>query len=156
MGAKIETHVASDAWEPAGDLVVKGCELKGTVVEGDEIPNLIDELPLVAVAGALAAGETEIRDAAELRVKESDRIAAMATGLQTMGVTVEERPDGMRVRGGKPIRGGGVVDSRGDHRIAMALSVLALFADGPVTVRNTACVDTSYPGFHRQLTEVAV
>ena len=156
MGAEIGTHVATDAWEPVGDLVVKGRELKGTVVAGDEIPNLIDELPLVAVAGALAAGETEIRDAAELRVKESDRIAAMATGLQTMGVTVEERPDGMRVRGGKPIRGGGVVDSRGDHRVAMALCVLALFADGPVTVRNTACVDTSYPGFHRQLTEVAV
>lgn len=152
MGANIECEIYEDRvqgseWEPAGDLTVRGGTLEGTVVEGDEIPNLIDELPLVAVAGALAGGETVIRDAAELRVKESDRIRTTADALRAFGMAVEEYPDGLRIAGGRTVRGGGQVDSGGDHRIAMAAAVLGLFADAPVGIRGTACISTSYPGF---------
>jgi len=150
MGAEVNVAAARGAdseWEPRGDVTVRGGRLDGTEVGGDEIPNLIDELPLVAVLGAMAAGRTVIRDAAELRVKESDRIRAMAAGLAAFGVPVEETPDGMIVSAPAVLRGGGEVHSRGDHRVAMALAVLALAADAPVRVRDVACVDTSYPGF---------
>ena len=154
MGAEIEVKASACGkaeWEPRGDVLVRGGALRGTEVAGEEIPNLIDELPLVAALGALAEGETVIRDAAELRVKESDRIATMAEGLRRLGVAVNERPDGMTVRGPSRVRGNVAVESRGDHRVAMALSVLALFAGGPVEVRGTACVRTSYPGFLHDL-----
>jgi len=148
MGAEIEVIAECEKeWEPAGTVRVKGGRLNGTEVGGDEISNLIDELPLVGVAGALAEGKTVIKDAGELRVKESDRIATMCAGLSALGVDVEEKPAGMIVRGASRIRGGTEVDSHGDHRIAMALAVLALFADTPVRIVNTACVSTSYPGF---------
>jgi 3-phosphoshikimate 1-carboxyvinyltransferase len=153
MGAKVSVQpvAGSEEWEPRGTVTVRGGALRGTAVEGEEIPNLIDELPIVAVAGALAGGRTEIRDAAELRVKESDRIACMATNLRKMGVTVEERPDGMTVIGGSPIRGGAELESYGDHRIAMAMAVLGLYADAPITIRDVDCVATSYPGFREHL-----
>ena len=146
MGAHIECIVDDATWELTGSIVVRGARLKGTEVGGDEIPNLIDELPLVAVAGALADGDTVIRDAAELRVKESDRIATMVKNLTAVGVGVEERDDGLRVSGG-PVAGGATVDSFGDHRIAMAMAVLALAADRPIQIDNVACVATSYPKF---------
>ena len=154
MGADVRIEPqAGDAaaWEPRGDVVVRGARLRGTRIHGAEIPNLIDELPILAVAGALAEGETEIRDAGELRVKESDRIATMAAGLRAMGVPVEERPDGLLVRGGARIRASDQLESRGDHRIAMSLAVLALFAEEPSRVHDVACVDTSYPGFEEDL-----
>ncbi len=146
--AGIEPAVA-DGDEPAGCLHVRGTGLlRGADTGGAEIPNLIDELPLVAVAGALAKGSTRIHDAAELRVKESDRIAVMARNLELMGVRVQEFPDGMRVEGCEGrVPGGCTVDSHGDHRIAMAMAVLAGFARKPVTIRNTDCTETSYPGF---------
>jgi len=152
MGADVECELSGgratgSEWEPTGNLIVHGGTLKGTVVEGNEIPYLIDELPLVAVAGALAQGETVIRDASELRVKESDRIKTTASALRVFGIPVEEYPDGMRVAGGRTVRGGGSVDSGGDHRIAMASAVLSLFADAPVGVHGVACISTSYPGF---------
>lgn len=151
MGADVETTCQTGMdWEPAGSIRMSGGSLHGTEIGGLEIPNLIDELPLAAVAGALAEGVTRIRDAGELRVKESDRIAAMAEGLRRMGIRVDERSDGMDVYGGRP-RGGVTVDSGGDHRVAMALSVLALFADREVNVWDVDCVDTSYPGFWRDL-----
>jgi 3-phosphoshikimate 1-carboxyvinyltransferase len=112
---------------------------------------LIDELPIAAVAGALAEGPTTIRDAAELRVKETDRIAAMSEALRAFGVRVEERADGMLVHGGGRIRGGVEVDSHGDHRIAMAAAVLALFADAPTRIKGVACIATSYPSFWSDL-----
>jgi 3-phosphoshikimate 1-carboxyvinyltransferase len=143
-------------WEPSGTVRVAGAELSGTEVGGSEVPNLIDELPLVAVLGALAGGRTVIRDAAELRVKESDRIAAMAAGLTAAGVEVEERPDGMVVAGGRQVTGGCTVDSRGDHRVAMAMAVLALAARRPVSLRNVACIGTSYPRFWHDLETVTV
>jgi 3-phosphoshikimate 1-carboxyvinyltransferase len=128
--------------------------LKGPDVAGAEIPNLIDELPLVAAAGALAEGATVIRDAAELRVKESDRIAAMAHNLAALGVRVEEQPDGMRVLGRARIRGGAETDSAGDHRVAMAMAILAPIAEAPIRIRGGACIATSYPGFWDDLDRV--
>jgi len=154
MGAAVEQENLRDAGEPCGDVTVRGGPLRGTVVEGMEIPNLIDELPLVAVAGALASGETAVRDAAELRVKESDRIATVAACLRRFGVRVTEREDGMTVAGGAPLRGGIDLDSAGDHRVAMAMAVLGLFAAGPVRVLDTACVATSYPGFWEHLEQL--
>ena len=136
-------------------MTVRGARLHGTTVDGEAIPNLIDELPLVAVLGACAEGQTVIREAAELRVKESDRIATTAALLRAVGIRVEEQPDGMTVHGGRP-QGGVQVSSGGDHRIAMAAAVLGLLADGPVDVQDIACVNTSYPEFWDHLKQVAV
>ena len=156
MGADVSVQPASpaDFWEPYGDITVRGRPLRATTIGGAEIPNLIDELPILAAAGALAAGDTEIRDAAELRVKESDRIATMATGLRQMGVEVEERPDGLRVRGPAKLVESPALRSHGDHRVAMALAVLALFAPAPCAIGNVACVDTSYPTFWDDLAKL--
>jgi len=152
MGAKvtITPEQRLDA-EPVGTIVIEGVGLRGTEIGGDEIPNLIDELPVIAVAGALAEGETLIRDAAELRVKESDRIATMAGNMRLLGVDVEERPDGMAIRGPATLKVGGGVRSYGDHRIAMAMAVLALSAPEPVCINNVGCVQTSYPNFWTDL-----
>ena len=152
MGAQIETEITEDQDDPIGTVFVHGAQLRGTEIGGDEIPNLIDELPVLAVAGALAEGVTVIRDAAELRVKESDRITMTAKHLRAFGVDVEETPDGMTVRGSaKLIVPEEDLESGGDHRIAMSLAVLATFAAGPVRITDTACVDTSYPEFWKHL-----
>ena len=153
MGAGIECDVDLGAWEPIGSLVVQGTRLRATEIGGHEIPNLIDELPLVAVAGALAEGETVIRDAQELRVKESDRIATMVTNLSAAGVNVVETDDGMRVTGG-PVAGGVAVESFGDHRIAMAMAVLGLHAQQSIQINDIACVATSYPEFWEDMERV--
>jgi 3-phosphoshikimate 1-carboxyvinyltransferase len=148
-GARVKVRAAAtpDDGEPHGDIEISGGPLKAVEVGGAEIPNLIDELPLVAVLGCLAEGETIIKDAAELRVKESDRIASMAANLRLMGAEVEERPDGMRVKGPAALKPAGAVRSYGDHRIAMAMAVLAGFASGDTVISNVACVSTSYPSF---------
>lgn len=148
-GASVKVHpsaVASEG-EPFGDIEVSGGPLRAVEVGGAEIPNLIDELPLVAVLGCLADGETVIRDAAELRVKESDRIATMAANLRLMGAEVEELPDGMRIQGPVAIKPSGTIRSYGDHRIAMAMAILAGFASEKTVINNVACVSTSYPSF---------
>ncbi|HUF62036.1 MAG TPA: 3-phosphoshikimate 1-carboxyvinyltransferase [Verrucomicrobiales bacterium] len=151
MGASIrESNRRGEEDEPAGELTVEGGALRGVIIEGETIPNVIDELPVLAVAGALAEGETEIRDAGELRVKESDRIHAVTTNLRAMGAEVEERREGLRVRGGGKLHGA-VVESFGDHRIAMAFAVAGLFAEGETVIRDVACVATSYPGFAADL-----
>ncbi len=144
-----EDDSCGDTGEPMGSIRIRGNNLlRGAETGGTEIPNLIDELPLVAVTGALAEGVSRIRDAAELRVKESDRIAVMARNLKLMGVRVQEYPDGMRIEGcGGRVPGGCSVDSDGDHRVAMAMAVIAGFARRPVTIRNSECTETSYPGF---------
>ena len=156
MGAWIEFVESADttACETMGTIRVEGRRLKATEVGGAEIPDLIDELPLVAVAGALAEGRTVIRDAAELRVKESDRIRSVADNLTRMGVKVEEKADGMVVEGGGRLKGNVVVDSYGDHRIPMAFSVLALQGGGAVEMRDVACVNKSYPTFWDDLKRV--
>jgi 3-phosphoshikimate 1-carboxyvinyltransferase len=153
MGADLQVTplAAAGRGEPVGDIAVRGGRLRGTVIEGDEIPNLIDELPILAVAGALAEGETVIRDAGELRVKESDRIAVMCANLRRMGVAVDEFDDGMRVAGPATVTAGEALDSEGDHRIAMSMAVLAQSSTAPVRIRQVACVETSYPGFRDHL-----
>lgn len=143
----VKMRKTAEGEEPVGDVTVRGGPLKGVTVGGAEIPNLIDELPLVAVLGALAEGETVINDAGELRVKEADRITCMVNNLRTMGVNVEEKEDGMILRGPSVIVPTTAVKSFGDHRIAMSMAVLALYGQGPLVINNVACVDTSYPGF---------
>jgi 3-phosphoshikimate 1-carboxyvinyltransferase len=152
MGARIERRgVRGEDWEPTGDLAVTGADLKGVTVGGGEIPNLIDEIPILAAVAALADGETVIKDAAELRVKESDRIATMCANLRLLGVEAEERPDGLAVRGPVKPAASQELKSHGDHRIAMAAAVLAARAAEPSVIHNVACVDTSYPSFWSDL-----
>ncbi|MDB6155171.1 MAG: aroA [Chthoniobacteraceae bacterium] len=150
MGAHVKEVVEVDQAEPMGSIDITGTRMKGTRIEGSEIPNVIDELPILAVAGALAQGKTIIADARELRVKETDRIAAIATNLRAMGAQVLETEDGMEITGGLPLHGARV-DSFGDHRIAMAFAIAGLFAEGETTITNTECVSTSYPEFDKQL-----
>lgn len=153
MGAGVrEVHENDDA-EPMGTIEIRGDRLKGTVIAGKEIPNVIDELPIIAVAGALAHGKTVIADASELRVKETDRLAAIATNLRLMGAQVSETEDGLEIMGGAPLHGARV-QSYGDHRIAMAFAIAGLFAEGETTIEDTACVATSYPGFYDTLEKI--
>jgi 3-phosphoshikimate 1-carboxyvinyltransferase len=154
MGARVREFIENPAdAEPAGTIEIKGSNLHATTIGGAEIPNIIDELPILAVAAALAEGVTRIRDAAELRVKESDRLAALAKNLRLMGVKVEEYPDGLDIEGGRRLRGC-TIDSFGDHRIAMAFAIAGLFASGETVIQNTECVATSYPGFSAVLEQV--
>lgn len=153
MGARIREVIDVDRGEPTGVIDIKGSTLHGTIIEGAEIPNVIDEIPILAVAAALAEGETIIRDARELRVKETDRIAAIATNLRAMGVEVIEQDDGMRIMGTKKLKGAKVT-SFGDHRIAMAFAIAGLFASGETIIEDTACVQTSYPGFEAALKHI--
>ena len=151
MGAHItEVLSSADQAEPIGTVTIKGGTLRGTVIEGNEIPNVIDELPVLAVAAALAQGRTVIRDAQELRVKETDRLSAVAHNLKEMGVEVRELYDGLEIDGGKPLKGARL-QSYGDHRIAMAFAIAGLFAVGETIIEDVECVDTSYPGFETDL-----
>jgi len=136
--------------EEIGNVSVEGGGLKGVEIGGDIVPNVIDEIPIIAVAGALAEGRTVIRDASELRVKESDRIAAVAENLKRMGAFVEETSDGMVIDGGRPLNGA-EIDSHGDHRIAMAFAIAGLFAKGETTIQNSDCIAVSYPNFEEHL-----
>ena len=155
MGAQIETELTQADGDPIGTITVRGAQLRGTEICGDEIPNLIDELPLVAVVGALAEGKTVIRDAAELRVKESDRIAVTAAHLRAFGVEVTEQPDGMTVTGPATLTAPDEpLESHGDHRITMSMAVLSTFGNGPVELRNVECVQTSYPDFWSHLEQL--
>ncbi len=154
MGARIREVIESSlSGEPVGNIDIKGTTLRATTITGAEIPNVIDEIPILAVAAALAQGTTIIRDAAELRVKETDRIAAVAANLRAMGVQVEEFPDGMAITGGSPLKGARL-PCHHDHRIAMAFAVAGLFADGETIIEDTACVNTSYPGFAEALMKI--
>jgi 3-phosphoshikimate 1-carboxyvinyltransferase len=121
---------------------------------GDIIPNLIDEIPVLAVAAAYAEGRTIIRDAEELRVKENDRIAATAAFLRAMGAAIEERPDGLVIEGGRPLHGA-IVEARHDHRIAMAAAVAALGATSPTTIHGAEAAAVSFPGFWEALELIA-
>ncbi len=153
MGAAIQEHAHTTHGEPIGDIEIRGASLRGTDLRLREIPNLIDEIPVIAVAAALATGTTTIRNAAELRVKETDRISTVVENLRLMGTDVTEFNDGMEIRGGAPLRAA-AIDSHGDHRIAMAFAIAGLFADGETTVTGTDCIHTSYPGFAAHLAAV--
>ena len=151
MGAKIEVlEVRNEDSEPAADLLVRYAPLHGTEIGGALIPRLIDELPVLAAAAAVAEGRTVIRDAAELKVKESNRIRTMAEGLSRLGAKVEETEDGLIIDGGAALHGG-AVESYSDHRIAMSFAILSLVIDGEVRISDPDCVNISAPTFYEDL-----
>lgn len=149
MGVAIEvTNRRTEGGEPVGTINVHGSRLRGIQVPPARVPSMIDEIPALAIAAACAEGETRITGALELRVKESDRISAMAAGLRAAGVEVRELPDGMVIQGnGRPPRGGATIVTQLDHRIAMAFLVLGTVTAEPVTVDDGAMIETSFPGF---------
>ncbi len=148
MGAHIEVTQESDIPEPIGAIRVRGSKLAGTRIKHDEIPALIDELPILMVAMSLAEGESLVSGAEELRVKETDRILAMVTNLKKAGADIEELVDGCIVRGVASLKGA-EIDSFGDHRVAMSFAVASCAAAGPMRILNTDCIATSYPDFTR-------
>ena len=153
MGAQVREAVDDvEQLEPRGVVEVTGVPLKATVIQGKEVPQLIDELPILSIAGALASGKTTIRHAEELRVKESDRIAAIAHNLRAMGAQVSELSDGLEIHGPAPLHGARL-PSFGDHRIAMAFAVAGLFAEGETVIQDAECIRESYPGFETVLEE---
>jgi 3-phosphoshikimate 1-carboxyvinyltransferase len=158
MGASIQMlSLQSSHGEIIGDLAVKGADLRGGVIEGQQIPLVIDELPMLAALGPYTEEGIEIRNAGELRVKESDRIAALAENLRRMGATVEERPDGLKVEGRSAGKlHGAEIEPHGDHRIAMAFAVAALAAEGATVIRDAECAGVSYPAFFEDLNRLAV
>ncbi len=141
--------------EPVADLLIRSSRLKGIEIAGEVVTRAIDEFPVICVAAALAEGRTVVREARELRVKETDRIAAMATNLRAVGVTVTETEDGMEIEGAERIAGG-TLESFGDHRIAMSMLVAGLAATAEITVSDTECIGTSFPTFFPLLERVAV
>jgi 3-phosphoshikimate 1-carboxyvinyltransferase len=135
---------------------VKGTSLKGGVIAREQIPLVIDELPMLAALGPYTEEGIEIRDAAELRIKESDRIAALVENLRSMGAKVEERPDGLRVEGRRAGKlRGAEIEPRGDHRIAMAFAVAGLAAGGTTVIRDADCAGVSFPDFYKELNRMA-
>ena len=155
MGGSIElTNQRELSGEPVADLLVKSSHLHGIDIGGSLIPRAIDEFPVVSVAAAFATGVTTIRDARELRVKETDRIAAMCESLGALGVEIEPRDDGMQIVGGK-VLSGGRVNSFGDHRIAMSLAIAALGSVSEIEIKDAACTETSFPGFWNLLTLIS-
>lgn len=159
MGGELEVRNLRDEGEPIADIHISSGStgLKGVEIDGAELLPAIDEFPIICVAAAFAEGTTTITGAGELRVKESDRIAAMAESLRAVGVTVQEQPEGIVIEGsgGKPIRGG-AIESRGDHRVAMAMAVAALNSEDGITITGPGCVDVSFPGFFDKLKGVSV
>lgn len=151
MGARLETEITSTSGpEPSGRIIARASELRGIEVSPLDVAAIVDELPILAVAGAFARGRFEVRGAQELRVKESDRIAAMVEGLQAMGADIRELEDGFSIQGGARLKGA-AVSSHGDHRIAMALAIAALGAMGDTQISGAEVVSISLPGFFDQL-----
>lgn len=155
MGADVTVEkMSGDIGEPTADVTVRTSDLKGCVVGGEVIPTLIDEIPAIAILACFAKGETVIKDAAELKVKESNRIDVMVENLKKMGADIEATEDGMIIRGGKTLHGA-VIDSHLDHRIAMSFAVAAMNADGETEITGADCVDISYPGFYEDMRKLA-
>ena len=150
MRADIEVHETDSGAEPIADVRLRSAGLRATRIGGHEIPALIDELPAIALAATQAEGTTEIRDAGELRVKESDRIAATATGLRALGADIHELDDGLIINGPTPLTGG-AVNAGGDHRLAMTFGVASLITRRDTIIDGVGAVDVSYPGFWDQL-----
>lgn len=147
MGADVSVkEIRSAQDEPIADIRVRYSRLKGVNIEPHEIPGLVDELPIIAVLSAIAEGKTVVSGAMELRVKESDRIKTIAVNLKKLGVDITEKEDGWVINGGKPLKGA-VVQSYGDHRIAMSMVIAGLVSDGETVVEDTEWIDTSFPGF---------
>lgn len=151
MGADITlSNVKNDIGEPIADITVRTSSLHGCTIEGDIIPKLIDEIPVIAIMAAFAEGTTIIKDAQELKVKESNRIDVMVNNLSAMGVDIEGTEDGMIIHGGKPLHGA-VIDSKLDHRIAMSFAIAGGLADGDTEIIGAECVNISYPTFYSDL-----
>ena len=156
MGADIETVSQTiEGGESRADLLVRYSHLKGTVIEGDIIPTLIDEIPMIAIMAAFADGQTVIRDAAELKVKETNRIDTVTAGLKAMGAVITPTDDGMIIEGTGHLNGASI-QSYLDHRIAMAFSVAGLASDGETQIVDSQCVDVSYPEFYATLNSVSI
>ena len=152
MGGKIEIlNKRESAGEPLADIRVTSSKLQGIDIRGDIIPRLIDEIPIIAILAACAEGRTVIRDAEELRVKETDRIEAIVNELSRLGVKIAEYEDGMIIEGPASFKGGQTLRSYGDHRIAMSLTVAGLIAEQPFLIKNCDCINTSFPGFLKKL-----
>lgn len=152
MGADVQINVEVDDFEPMGTIELKARDLRGFEISGALVPRLIDEIPILAVAACIAHGRSIVRDAAELRAKESDRISLLLKELSKMGARCTELPDGFVIEGGA--FSGAVVDSHNDHRLAMALSIAGCVASGATVVQNAECVDISYPEFWRDLEKI--
>lgn len=150
MGADITLQNVNLEGEPTADLLVRSSSLHGVTVGGEIIPSLIDELPMIAVMAAFAQGTTVIRDARELKVKESDRIQVMVDNLKRMGADIEATEDGMIIHGGRPLKGA-EIDSYLDHRVAMSFAVAGTLCEGPLSIKGGDCVNISYPGFYEDL-----
>ncbi len=150
MGADITLLNENPEGEPTADLLIRTSSLKGTVIQGADIPTLIDEIPMIAVMAAFAQGITIIRDAQELKVKESDRIAVMVDNLKRMGADIEGTDDGMIIHGGRPLHGA-AIDSHLDHRVAMSFAVAGTICEGEMEIQDAQCVDISYPEFYKDL-----
>lgn len=151
MGGKVTLlNKRMQGLEPVADILVESSSLTGTIIEGALIPTLIDEIPLIAVLACYAKGTTYIKDAAELKVKESNRIDTVVNNLKKMGADIEATEDGMIIHGGRPLHGA-VIDSKSDHRIAMSFTVAGLNAEGETTIEGSHCVDISYPAFYEDL-----
>lgn len=153
MGGNITLENKNDNGEPTADILVRGSSLHGTTIEGAIIPTLIDELPIIAIMAAAASGTTIIKDAAELKVKESNRIDVMVENLKAMGCDITGTEDGMIIHGGNPLHGA-EVDSHLDHRIAMSFAIASLIADGITTIKDASCVNISYPTFYQDLSSL--
>lgn len=155
MGGEIELlNTNTDNGEPTADLLVKFSALHGITIGGEIIPTLIDEIPIIAIMAAFARGTTVIKDAAELKVKESNRIQVMVDNLKAMGADIESTDDGMIIHGGKDLHGA-IIDSHMDHRIAMSFAIASLLADGHMTILDKNCVDISFPTFYQDLNGLA-
>ena len=155
MGGNIELlNVTTDNGEPTADIFVKFSALHGITIGGEIIPTLIDEIPIIAIMAAFARGTTIIKYAAELKVKESNRIQVMVDNLKAMGADIESTDDGMMIHGGKDLHGA-IIDSHMDHRIAMSFAIASLLADGHTTILDKNCVDISFPTFYQELNRLA-
>ena len=155
MGADIQIEVIPQTvGEPIADITVRTSQLTGTVVEGGVIPRLIDEIPIIAILACFAEGTTIIKDAQELKVKESNRIDVMVKNLAAMGADIEATDDGMIIRGGTPLHGA-VIDSKLDHRIAMSFAIAGINAEGETEITGGECVTISYPDFYQDLSQLS-
>lgn len=156
MGARIQIdNLYSSGGEDMGRVIIEGRKLRGITITKEIMPRLIDEVPVIAAIAALAEGTMRITGAEELKVKESNRIAAMVTELNKLGIQAEELEDGMEITGSGKISGG-LVESYGDHRIAMAMAICGLFAEEPVKIQNSECIAVSFPGFEKTLAAITV
>ena len=156
MGADIEIINSSNTFEPVADIKVCYSKLHSTTIEGALIPTLIDELPLIAAVATMAKGKTIIKDAQELKVKESNRIKVMCEELSKLGVKVLETDDGMEITGTDKLCGNVIIDTHDDHRIAMTFAILNLISDGEIKLNNSKCVEISYPGFFCDLKNINI